>query len=124
MARKFYQQHNKSMRPRGSDQVWVAVANNQVVGAVRQRYIGPHALLTGLFVAPTWRGKGIGGMLCQALSAQQTGPLFLFCQPSLIPYYQPLGFDIEPTPPAEVADKLQRLNKGLQCMRKPLKARQ
>lgn len=86
----------------------VAEVAGQMAGIGQLR---PHAdgslELASLVVAPAFRRHGIGSRIVRALLAGQQGPIYLFCEGKLQPYYARLGFD--PIQAAELPPALARM---------------
>lgn len=88
------------MRPRDYNRInlrpecfVVAEADGEIIGIGQiKRHREGTAELASLVVAADRRGAGIGRALVQALVAQHTGPLYLFCLVELESFYAPLGF--------------------------------
>ena len=61
-----------------------------------------------LLVAREQRQQGIASQLLNALRAHSQGPIWLFCAPELLSFYQRLGFAPCPALPAELTERLLR----------------
>nr|WP_306764465.1 GNAT family N-acetyltransferase [Pseudomonas sp. 2(2015)] len=64
--------------------------------------------LTGLFVAPAWRGQQLAGRLIDAALAELQGNIWLFCHPDLASFYAHQAFTSTDALPAPLAERLQR----------------
>ena len=88
----------------------VAEVEGQIVGLGQLR---PHAdgslELASLVVSPAHRGRGIGSQIVRALLASRRGPIYLFCENALQPYYTRLGF--QPLQPADLPPALARMHR-------------
>ncbi|MEB0122133.1 GNAT family N-acetyltransferase [Pseudomonas sp. CCI1.2] len=117
---KFYREHKSPMRPTSDAQLWVA-KQSEIVGALCLTAVANGHLLTGLFVAPLLRGQNIASDLIQEAVAQAVGPVWLFCHPDLLSFYQRGGFHVVSTLPEALADRFQRYSrtKSLIAMSKP-----
>ncbi len=87
----FYRQQGSRMRSAAGGALWVARAG-AIVAGMSLSPVGHGQWLTGLLVDPQWRGRGIAGQLIEASLATASGPVWLFCHPELLPFYQRLGF--------------------------------
>lgn len=114
LADKFYRTHRSAMRPRHDDTVWVA-QQGDILAALCLAPMDDGRWLTGLFVAPAFRGQGLAGQLLSTALADADGPTWLFCHPDLASFYQRLGFAPTSQLPALLAQRLSRYqcNKNL-----------
>ncbi|HKS14260.1 MAG TPA: GNAT family N-acetyltransferase [Pseudomonas sp.] len=99
------------MRASPDGQLWVARAGVIVAGLGLTEVPGG-LWLTGLFVAPAWRGRRAASQLVEAVLAPSTETVWLFCHPDLLGFYQRLGFDTAVTLPAELAQRLARYQRS------------
>ena len=116
---KFYRQHRSSMRSQAGDELWVAQDGSEILAALCLRPLAEGRWLTGLFVAPAQRGQGLAaGLLTQCLQAHPH-PVWLFCHPDLVAFYERQGFDPCPSLPLELDQRLTRYrrNKPLIALR-------
>jgi GNAT superfamily N-acetyltransferase len=104
---KFYRAHRSPMRSSGAAQFWVA-KQQEIIGALCLTLIADGYWLTGLFVAPEWRGQGVAERLIASAMRDLTGPVWLFCHPDLVRFYQRSGFAPVTDLPQVLADKLAR----------------
>nr|WP_164497651.1 GNAT family N-acetyltransferase [Pseudomonas sp. AFG_SD02_1510_Pfu_092] len=111
MLDHFYRQHGSRMRAAGDAQLWVARAAGIVAG-LSLSAVDDGLWLTGLFVAPPQRGQGVAGRLLEAALAQAGGPVWLFCHPDLVPFYQRQGFSAAQHLPQALAGRLQRYQRS------------
>ncbi|MGE7989772.1 GNAT family N-acetyltransferase [Pseudomonas sp. NPDC089554] len=107
----FYRAHGSRMRPAAEGVQWVARADG-LVGALNLSAVEGGHWLTGLFVAPEWRSRGIAGELMDAALAGSSGSTWLFCHPDLQGFYQRQGFTATEALPAELASRLARYRRG------------
>mgnify|MGYP000220792822 CR=1 FL=1 len=105
---KFYRAQRSSMRSKGEAQFWVA-RTGEVVGGLCLTPMAEGHWLTGLFVAPSMRGRGVGAGLVKAAVAHVQGCVWLFCEPDLVAgFYRRLGFVETEDLPRTLADRLAR----------------
>lgn len=107
LANKFYKSQGSPMRVGRAEQVWVA-RGAEIVAACCLKPVDSGHWLTALLVSQTWRQQGIASHLLRHLREQVAGPIWLFCDPDLWPFYQRLGFVPAPQLPATLAERLQR----------------
>ncbi len=111
LLNKFYRAHRSPMRAGADEQLWVA-KETEIVAALGLRSIGSHAdegvWLTGLFVAPALRGRGIASQLVEVACTEANGPVWLFCHPTLGDFYARLGFSRGESLPASLAERFAR----------------
>ena len=107
LANKFYKSQRSPMRVGRAEQVWVA-RTEDIVAACCLKPVADGQWLTALLVSPSWRQQGIASHLLRHLRAQTAGPIWLFCQPDLLPFYQRLGFVPTLQVPAPLGERLQR----------------
>lgn len=102
---KFYRAHRSGMRVRG--QAWVA-KEGEIVGALSLTPLAGGHWLTGLFVAPRWRGRGVAAGLLETAIAATSCDIWLFCEPGLIGFYRQTGFVETADLPPELSSRLSR----------------
>ncbi|MCF7535398.1 GNAT family N-acetyltransferase [Pseudomonas petrae] len=107
LLEKFYRAYRSPMRARGEAQVWVA-RQADIVGALCLTPIAGGHWLTGLFVAPAERGRGVAAGLIAAALTSVEGNVWLFCEPELRGFYQRIGFVEVQDLPQELAGRLAR----------------
>lgn len=115
MLAKFYRAHRSPMRARGEAQLWVA-RTPEIVGALCLTPVADGHWLTGLFVAPTERGRGVAAGLVAAALAATNGDVWLFCEPELGEFYQRLGFAEATDLPPPLAERLARYRQSKQLI--------
>ena len=108
---KFYRAHGSPMRAGNQGQPWVA-RHGELVAALCLTPIAQGHWLTGLFVAPSARRQAIASTLVRQALGQVDSPVWLFCHPDLLGFYQRLGFDTAVTLPAELAQRLARYQRS------------
>ncbi|MCE0864029.1 GNAT family N-acetyltransferase [Pseudomonas alloputida] len=99
------------MRAASDAELWVARAPGIIAG-LSLSAVGEGFWLTGLFVAPQRRNQGVAARLVEAALAQVGGPVWLFCHPDLMPFYQRLGFDLAQQLPEALASRLLRYQRN------------
>ncbi|MDM3885463.1 GNAT family N-acetyltransferase [Pseudomonas sp. BCRC 81390] len=99
------------MRAASDGQLWVARAP-VIIAGLSLSPVDNGFWLTGLFVAPQYRGQRIAGRLIEAALAQASGPTWLFCHPDLATFYRRLGFDTAGHLPEALAGRLQRYQRS------------
>jgi GNAT superfamily N-acetyltransferase len=104
---KFYREHRSPMRAGGEARLWVA-KQAEIIGGLCLTDVANGQWLTGLFVAPGMRGQRIAGRLMEAALADARGPVWLFCHPQLLEFYQRAGFELAPGLPQALADRFER----------------
>jgi GNAT superfamily N-acetyltransferase len=112
---KFYRAHRSPMRARGEAQLWVA-RNPEIVGALCLTPVADGHWLTGLFVAPAERGRGVAAGLVAAALSVTDGDVWLFCEPELGGFYQRLGFVKALDLPPSLAERLARYRQSKQLI--------
>ncbi|WP_081430356.1 GNAT family N-acetyltransferase [Pseudomonas putida] len=97
------------MRTSDAGEVWVARAG-EIIGGLSLTPVPDGQWLTGLLVAPDWRGKGVARLLIDhACGAERT---WLFCHPDLQGFYERLGFMVNEDLPQTLADRLARYRRS------------
>jgi GNAT superfamily N-acetyltransferase len=108
---KFYRAHRSPMRAPSGAQVWVARRQDIVAALCLTPVDGGH-WLTGLLVAPSERRHGLASQLVELALARTPGPVWLFCHPDLVGFYQRLGFAPATQLPAALAERLARYQRN------------
>lgn len=109
---KFYRQHRSPMRSQSGDECWVAQDGSEIVAALNLRRVADGQWLTGLFVTPVLRGQGLASTLTARALQTHPEPIWLFCHPDLLAFYQRLGFSPCQTLPAELQQRLLRYQRS------------
>jgi GNAT superfamily N-acetyltransferase len=112
---KFYRAHRSPMRAKGEAQVWVA-RQREIVGALCLTPVADGHWLTGLFVAPAERGRGVASRLIAAALTSVEGNVWLFCEPELGGFYLRMGFVDTEDLPEELAGRLARYRQTKQLI--------
>lgn len=107
----FYRQHGSRMRAAGEGEQWVARAGDMIAGMNLISVTGGR-WLTGLFVAPGWRGQRVAARLIEAGLQSSAGPTWLFCEPQLAAFYERLGFSVSEQLPEALASRLARYRRS------------
>lgn len=69
-------------------------ATNQIIGCGQIKVHRDQSLeLASIAVLPEWRRQGVASAIIKRLLANQTQPIWLTCGSSLVPFYQPFGFE-------------------------------
>lgn len=111
LADKFYRAHRSPMRASQADQLWVA-QQGEIIAALCLRPVASGQWLTSLLVAPTRRRQGLARQLIEQALEGCYEPVWLFCQPQLQCFYQPLGFAECTHLPAPLAERLTRYSRS------------
>ena len=107
MVNKIYREHRSQVSDRPDETVWVA-EDLAIIAALRLRPVEHGHWLLGLFVQPDRRRHNLGSELVSAAMAGLDGPVWLFCHPSLSPFYFRLGFQPCQMLPEALASRLAR----------------
>ncbi len=108
---KFYREHQSSMRPASKGHIWVA-KQGEIVGALCLSPVAEGHWLTGLFVAPAQRGQSVAKRLIKAALLPLSGPVWLFCHPDLLGFYQLTGFETAQRLPQVLGERLMRYSRS------------
>ncbi|SDX08610.1 Acetyltransferase (GNAT) family protein [Pseudomonas syringae] len=108
---KFYREHQSSMRAASKGEVWVA-RQPAIIGALSLSPVADGHWLTALFVAPSMRGKHVAHGLIGAATRSREGPVWLFCHPDLLAFYQRMGFDVAQRLPQTLGERLMRYSRS------------
>ena len=106
LLNKFYRAHRSPMRVPPGAACWVA-GSSEIVAALCLSPVEHGHWLTGLLVAPEQRNKGLAARLVTHALEKNSGPVWLFCAPELIPFYRRL----DPQLPDPLSARLQRYNR-------------
>ncbi|EKT4523133.1 GNAT family N-acetyltransferase [Pseudomonas putida] len=99
------------MRAAGDGESWVARADG-IVGGLNLSPVADGRWLTGLFVAPQWRGRQVATHLIEAALAANAPPTWLFCHPDLEAFYQRVGFTLTDDLPDALNARLTRYQRS------------
>ncbi|AIR91678.1 hypothetical protein LK03_21535 [Pseudomonas cremoricolorata] len=111
LLQQFYRIHGSAMRPSGEAQLWVA-RKPQIIAGLSLAPVADGHWLTGLFVDPAHRGRGIARALVDAAQAHGQGPTWLFCAPDLQRFYEGMGFAAACALPEALNNRLQRYQRS------------
>lgn len=112
LMNKFYRAHQSSMKASKDAQLWVA-REQEIVAALCLRSAANGYWLTGLFVAPDVRGRGIARSLVDAaVSSTEGAPVWLFCDPELQDFYEGIGFGMADDLPQVLFERLIRYQRN------------
>ncbi|MBX9914564.1 MAG: GNAT family N-acetyltransferase [Pseudomonadaceae bacterium] len=107
LANKFYKSQRSSMRAGRGEQIWVAKETDIIAACCLKPQEHGH-WLTALLVAEPLRQQGIASALLHNLRGNISGPIWLFCQPNLVDFYQRQGFQAANQLPQALTQRLQR----------------
>ena len=106
LLNKFYRSHASRMRINPEAEAWV-VRNPEIIAGLCLTAITEGYWLTGLLVAPEHRKHGVAQYLLQHTQrAHSSSPIWLFCHPDLIGFYQHTGFRITEQLPDQLKNRL------------------
>jgi len=111
LMNKFYRAHQSSMKASKDAQLWVA-REEEIIAGLCLRAMAQGFWLTGLFVAPAWRGQGVAAALVKAAVSTCEGPVWLFCDPQLQGFYERLGFCLAADLPYVLHERLVRYQRN------------
>ena len=107
---KFYKAHRSPMRGNAEAQAWI-VHEVEIIAALSMTAVEGGHWLTGLFVAPHWRGQSVARQLIDAAVTDCGGTVWLFCHPELTTFYARLNFTAARELPDALAEKLARYSR-------------
>lgn len=107
LVNRFYRVHQRGMKARGDQQVWVARAP-EIIASVCLRDMDQCWWLTALLVAPDARGMGVASQLLKQVRSQHRGDIWLFCAPDIAHLYSTNGFKQSSAIPPPLNSRLQR----------------
>ncbi|MGY2401786.1 GNAT family N-acetyltransferase [Pseudomonas sp. SDO5271_S396] len=111
LLNKFYRSHGSSMKAIKGARLWVAREDEIVAGLCLSPVVGGQ-WLTGVFVAPAYRGQGLAARLIVDAVAGGEGTVWLLCHPDLEPMYQRMGFSQDTVLPQSLAERLVRYKRN------------
>jgi GNAT superfamily N-acetyltransferase len=111
LLNKFYRSHNSSMKALKGGRLWVARDSEIVAGLCLSPVVGGQ-WLTGVFVAPTYRGQGLAARLTLRAVAEVEGSVWLLCHPDLEGLYQRMGFSQDTVLPQSLSERLVRYKRN------------
>ena len=111
LLNKFYRSHNSSMKALKDGRLWVARDSEIVAGLCLSPVVGGQ-WLTGVFVAPAYRGQGLAARLILQAVAEVEGSLWLLCHPDLENLYQRMGFSQDTVLPQSLSERLVRYKRN------------
>ena len=92
----------------GSGDYWIVARNGQLVAYAKMTSRGTHTVLKSLYVARTYRRRGIGSTLVRYLLRHGALPMYLFwpnlSDPKVLAFYTKLGF--QPPQESEVTPEI------------------
>ena len=111
LLNKFYRSHDSSMKALKGGHLWVAREGEIVAGLCLTPVVGGQ-WLTGVFVAPAYRGQGLAARLIHQAVAACEGTVWLLCHPDLEALYQRMGFSQETVLPQSLGERLVRYKRN------------
>ena len=111
LLNKFYRSHNSSMKALKGGRLWVVRDGEIVAGLCLSPVVGGQ-WLTGVFVAPTYRGQGLAARLVEEAVAGIEGTVWLLCHPDLERLYQRMGFSQDTVLPQSLSERLVRYKRN------------
>lgn len=111
LLNKFYRSHNSPMKALKGGRLWVARDSEIVAGLCLSPVVGGQ-WLTGVFVAPTYRGQGLAARLILQAVAEVEGSVWLLCHPDLESLYQRMGFSQDTVLPQSLSERLVRYKRN------------
>lgn len=108
LLNKFYRCHGSRMQISKPAEAWVMRQHSIIAGLCLTPVIGGY-WLTGLFVAPEHRQRGVALNLIKHIqAAYPTASIWLFCHPDLITVYQRTNFQETQQLPESLNSRLAR----------------
>ncbi|MEO8490128.1 GNAT family N-acetyltransferase [Pseudomonas sp.] len=111
LLNKFYRHHHSSMKALKGGRLWVARESEIVAGLCLTPVVGGQ-WLTGVFVAPAYRGQGLAARLILQAVAPCEGTVWLLCHPDLEALYQRMGFTQDTLLPQSLSERLVRYKRN------------
>ncbi|MBH3369331.1 GNAT family N-acetyltransferase [Pseudomonas carnis] len=111
LLNKFYRSHNSSMKALKGGRLWVVRDAEIVAGLCLSPVMGGQ-WLTGVFVAPTYRGQRLAARLIGEAVASCEGTVWLLCHPDLEGLYQGMGFSQDTVLPQSLSERLVRYKRN------------
>ncbi|QVN04563.1 GNAT family N-acetyltransferase [Pseudomonas rhodesiae] len=111
LLNKFYRRHDSSMKALKGGRLWVARDGDIVAGLCLTPVVGGQ-WLTGVFVAPDYRGQGLAARLILEAVASVEGTVWLLCHPDLERLYQRIGFTQDTRLPQSLGERLVRYKRN------------
>ncbi len=110
-ADTFYRAQRSPMRASKKAQVWVA-EEQEIVAALCLQPVESGLWLTSLLVAPEHRCQGLARQLMSVAFSAGAADVWLFCEPSLVVFYQRSGFSPTSQLPPALASRLARYQRS------------
>lgn len=107
LLNKFYRSQRSQMRVMPGALCWVA-KDSQIVAGLCLTPLEQGHWLTGLLVAPDYRGRGLAQRLIRQALYSAQAPVWLFSHPRLAGFYAQIGFEQTTELPQPLEDRLRR----------------
>ena len=111
LLNKFYRSHNSSMKALKGGRLWV-VREGEIVAGLCLTPVTGGQWLTGMFVAPAYRGQRLAARLVHQAVAEVEGTVWLLCHPDLERLYQRMGFSQDTLLPQSLSERLVRYKRN------------
>lgn len=114
LANKFYRTHKFRGKARRHDPCMVIRDNqNQIIACGCLRQLTGAQLLTGVAVAPDYRGLGVARLLVGSMADAYDEQTFTFPYRHLVPFYESVGFLVEDSErqPSAIVDRFHTYQK-------------
>ena len=115
LATRFYRNHNSGMKVRSRHQTWV-IRDPEIIACLCLQPMDRGYWLTSLLVSPGHRNQGKATTLLSHVRTSVSGPIWLFCNPTLQAFYERSGFNRCSDLPEALADRLARYQRSKQLM--------
>ncbi|WP_421555061.1 GNAT family N-acetyltransferase [Pseudomonas kitaguniensis] len=111
LLNKFYRSHDSSMKAMKGGRLWVARDSQIVAGLCLSPVVGGQ-WLTGVFVDPAYRGRGLAARMIAQAATSVDGTLWLLCHPDLEGLYQRMGFTQDTLLPQSLSERWARYKRN------------
>ncbi|KXF79605.1 GNAT family N-acetyltransferase [Enterovibrio coralii] len=92
---RFYKSHYPAGKPKKDEVIWTVEGETGLCGAVRFKQFDAFQLLTGMLIAPSFRGQQLGDRFLEAVASQtQATPCYCLAYRYLTPLYERAGFRV------------------------------
>ncbi len=108
LLNKFYRSHGSRMRISQPAEAWI-IRNPTIIAGLCLTKISDGYWLTGLFVTPEQRQRGLAQSLLKHVQAVYSkSSIWLFCHPELTDFYQQADFQLTEELPESLKARLAR----------------